>query len=82
MMLTYSQSTNPASPHYKDLTEFYSQKGWVDVRYKEADILADPNLETMHLLPEPSDLRLFWVLSAVLLGALHACAAASARSHR
>jgi acyl-homoserine-lactone acylase len=70
MMLTYSQSTNPASPHYKDLTEFYSQKGWVDVRYKEADILADPNLETMHLLPEPSDLRLFWASSAALLAVL------------
>ena len=70
MMLTYSQSTNPASPHYKDLTGFYSQKGWVTVPYREADILADPNLETMHLLPEPGDLRLFWALSAALLGSL------------
>jgi acyl-homoserine-lactone acylase len=70
IILTYSQSTDPASPHYKDMTELYSQKGWVDVRYTEADILADPNLETLHLVPEPSDLRLFWALSAVLLSAL------------
>jgi acyl-homoserine-lactone acylase len=69
MILTYSQSTDPASPHYKDMTELYSQKGWVDVRFREADILADPNLETLHLVPEPSgsDLRLFWALSAVPL---------------
>jgi acyl-homoserine-lactone acylase len=70
IILTYSQSTDPASPHYKDMTELYSQKGWVDVRFNEADILADPDLETLHLVPEPVDLRLFWALSAVLLGAL------------
>ena len=67
IILTYSQSTDPASPHYKDMTELYSQKGWVNVPYREADILADPNLATLHLLPEPADLRLFWALSAVLL---------------
>jgi acyl-homoserine-lactone acylase len=70
IMLTYSQSTDPASPHYKDLTELYSQKGWVTVPYREADILADPNLETLHLVPEPTDLRLFWALSAALLVSL------------
>jgi acyl-homoserine-lactone acylase len=70
IMLTYSQSTDPASPHYKDLTELYSQKGWVTVPFREPDILADPNLETLHLLPEPSDLRLFWALSAALLVSL------------
>jgi acyl-homoserine-lactone acylase len=67
IMLTYSQSTDPASPHYKDLTEYYSQKGWVTVPYHEADILADPNLETLHLVPEPADLRLFWILAAAML---------------
>jgi len=70
MILTYSQSTDPRRPHYKDMTELYSQKGWVDIRYQEADILADPNLETLHLVPEPADLRLFWALSAVLLAVL------------
>ena len=67
IILTYSQSTDPASPHYKDMTEFYSQKGWVTVPFREVDILADPNLTTLHLLPEPSDMRLFWALSGVLL---------------
>ena len=67
IMLTYSQSTDPASPHYRDLTEHYAQKGWVDVPFREADILADPELETLHLVPEPADLRLFWALCAALL---------------
>lgn len=72
IILTYSQSTDPASPHYKDMTELYSQKGWVNVPFREADILADPDLETLHLVPEPSasDMRLFWALSAALLAAL------------
>ena len=26
--LTYSQSTDPASPHFADFTEAYSQKRW------------------------------------------------------
>jgi acyl-homoserine-lactone acylase len=69
IILTYSQSTDPASPHYKDMTELYSQKGWVDVRYTEADILADPNLETMHLLPEPPNLLAFWAIAAIGLAA-------------
>ena len=70
IILTYSQSTDPASPHYRDMTELYSQKGWVDVPFHEADILADPNLETLHLVPEPSDLRPFWALAGALLAAL------------
>ena len=69
IMLTYSQSTDPASPHYQDLTELYSQKGWVTVPYREADILADPNLETLHLLPEPAE-RLCLGLGALMLVAL------------
>jgi acyl-homoserine-lactone acylase len=27
-VLTYSQSSDPASPHYADLTALYSSKGW------------------------------------------------------
>lgn len=32
-VLSYSQSTNPASPHYGDQTRLYSQKGWDDLRF-------------------------------------------------
>lgn len=39
-ILTYSQSTNPASPHYSDQTWLYSQKGWDDLRFTEAAIEA------------------------------------------
>jgi acyl-homoserine-lactone acylase len=30
-VLSYSQSTNPASPHFGDQTKLYSQKGWDDL---------------------------------------------------
>ena len=39
-ILTYSQSTDPASPHYADMTRLYSNKEWVDMPFCEADIRA------------------------------------------
>ena len=39
-VLTYSQSTNPESPHYSDWTELFSGKGWNDMPYCAADIEA------------------------------------------
>jgi len=39
-VLTYSQSTNPDSPHYADQTWLYSQKGWDDFRFTEKEVLA------------------------------------------
>ena len=36
-ILTYSQSTDPASPHYADATELYSNSGWIDMPFCEAD---------------------------------------------
>ncbi|HET6417322.1 MAG TPA: penicillin acylase family protein [Polyangiales bacterium] len=39
-VLTYSQSTNPASAHYADLTQVYSDKSWNDMPYCDADIQA------------------------------------------
>ncbi len=36
-ILTYSQSTDPASPHYADATRLYSQGGWIDMPFCEAD---------------------------------------------
>jgi len=40
-ILSYSQSTDPASEHYSDMTELYSGKGWNDMPFCEADIEAD-----------------------------------------
>ncbi len=37
-ILTYSQSTDPASDHYADATELYSQGGWIDLPFCERDI--------------------------------------------
>jgi acyl-homoserine-lactone acylase len=39
-VLTYSQSTDPVSPHYSDWTELFSGKGWNDMPFCEADIEA------------------------------------------
>ena len=36
-ILTYSQSTDPASEHYADTTKLYSQGGWIDMPFCEAD---------------------------------------------
>ena len=39
-VLTYSQSTDPSSPHFADMTRLYSEKGWNDMPFCEADIEA------------------------------------------
>ncbi len=36
-ILTYSQSTDPASDHYADATELYSNSGWIDMPFCEGD---------------------------------------------
>lgn len=38
--ITYSQSTDPASPYYQDMTEAYSAKNWIRFPWKDADIAA------------------------------------------
>jgi acyl-homoserine-lactone acylase len=45
-ILTYSQSADPTSPHHRDQTILYSQKQWVTERFTEAEINADPHLQT------------------------------------
>src|SRR5690606_26573352 len=42
--LAYSQSENPASPHYADQTAEFAAKRWITQRFCEADILASPGL--------------------------------------
>lgn len=39
-VLTYSQSTDPESPHFADLTQVYSDESWNDVPYCASDIEA------------------------------------------
>ena len=39
-VLSYSQSTNPTSPHFGDQTKLYSQKGWDDLRFTPAAVKA------------------------------------------
>ena len=38
--VTYSQSTDPASPYHSDMTEAYSEKQWISFPYTEEDIAA------------------------------------------
>ena len=39
-MLTYSESDNPASPHYADQTELFSRKQWVTAYFSPAQVTA------------------------------------------
>jgi acyl-homoserine-lactone acylase len=39
-VLTYSQSTNPESPHFADQTRLYSSYGWDDLRFAEEGVVA------------------------------------------
>ena len=43
-LLTYSESANPASPHFTDQTLLFSRGLWVTDRFSEADIAASPDL--------------------------------------
>ena len=49
-MLTYSQSQEPESDHYDDLTRLYSDGQWIRFPFSEADIQADPELSVLELL--------------------------------
>ena len=40
-IVTYSQSTDPDSPHFSDMTQLFSNEGWVDLPYEMGDIMAD-----------------------------------------
>jgi len=48
-ILTYSQSEDPASPHFADLTKLYSVGQWLRLPFYEKDIVADKNLKTVRL---------------------------------
>ncbi|MFF1377510.1 penicillin acylase family protein [Streptomyces sp. NPDC058308] len=48
-LLSYSQSSNPRSPHYSDQTKLYAKERWVTSRFCEKDILGDPALEVVRV---------------------------------
>lgn len=48
-ILSYSQSTDPASPHFADQTELYSGKEWHRLPFSLADIEAQRIAETLRL---------------------------------
>ena len=48
-ILTYSQSDDPASPHYADLTRLYSKGEMVKLPFYEKDIRGDKNLKTLRI---------------------------------
>ncbi len=37
-IVTYSQSTDPESPHFSDMTQVFSDQGWVTFPYQVRDI--------------------------------------------
>lgn len=48
-ILTYSQSTDPASPYAADQTLLYSTGKFANLPYKQSDIAADPALKTTQI---------------------------------
>jgi acyl-homoserine-lactone acylase len=48
-VMVYAQSEDPASPHFSDQAWLYAEPTLRDVRYRDADIEADPTLEVRHL---------------------------------
>ena len=40
-VLSYSESSDPASPHFSDQTELFSRKQWVTLPFSEAQVSAD-----------------------------------------
>ena len=46
-ILTYSESSNPASPHFADQTKLFSKKEFLPDRFCPAQIAADPNLQAV-----------------------------------
>lgn len=48
-LLTYSQSSNPNSPHFSDQTRLFSAEKWVTSRFCEKDILSSPALKIVRV---------------------------------
>lgn len=50
--LTYSQSTDPRSPHSSDQTERFARKEWITFPFTEAQIRSDPGYALTRLSPK------------------------------
>ncbi|MFJ6388260.1 penicillin acylase family protein [Streptomyces sp. NPDC091972] len=48
-LLTYSQSSDPNSPHFSDQTRLFSAERWVTSRFCEKDILSSPALRIVRV---------------------------------
>ncbi|MFT9786209.1 penicillin acylase family protein [Streptomyces rhizosphaericola] len=48
-LLTYSQSSNPNSPHHSDQTRLFSGERWVTSRFCEKDIARSPQLKVVRV---------------------------------
>ena len=48
-ILTYSQSTDPSSPHFADQTALYASGRFAPLPFSAAQIAADPNLKTSRI---------------------------------
>jgi len=48
-LLTYSQSSNPNSPHYADQTRLFSRQQWVTARFCDRDIMSSPALKVIRV---------------------------------
>ncbi|MGW0817374.1 penicillin acylase family protein [Streptomyces viridiviolaceus] len=48
-LLTYSQSSDPYSPHHADQTRLFSGERWVTSRFCERDILSSPALKVVRV---------------------------------
>jgi acyl-homoserine-lactone acylase len=46
-ILTYSESSNPSSPHFADQTKLFSKKQFLPDRFCQSQIAADPHLQVM-----------------------------------
>jgi len=46
-ILTYSESSNPTSPHFADQTKLFSKKQFLPDRFCQSQISADPHLQVV-----------------------------------
>jgi acyl-homoserine-lactone acylase len=49
-VLTYSQSTDPASPHFADQTRLFSDKNWVHLPFHATDVVTDAEGPPLHIV--------------------------------
>ncbi len=49
-VVTYSQSSDPANPNYANMTQLFSNYGWVTLPFTDAEIRVDPNVRVIRLI--------------------------------